>query len=370
MNRREFINASVLAALIGSVMSKRALAQGSIATVTSQSELRFIGLDAYSRYLHWLRDPADIAQACRELTCQSIMPTVGEGSAHVSLANVATELPRFVNAMREEGIEVRQIRGGGQTDVDSDVERLVATMADLGITDYWLGTDRYDFGRPLQDQLDEIKRKVERFVTLNERYNTRIQYHTRSNATSVGCVVWDLLYVMADFDPRYVGLHWDTGHMSSHGAMWETLLRTAGPYIATVSWKDRKPVQDLGGVDEQAVIEEQPSLREAVADDSISPDYIPQLAGSHLARGMGWRQQDVALGTGWVDLFRYGEILREIGFAGLMDLQAEYDYPQGILGGAGQGRTELSLPREVVLGTIKRDVLTLRAALEPSGLIV
>jgi sugar phosphate isomerase/epimerase len=142
---------------------------------------------------------------------------------------------------------------------------------------------------------------------------------------------------MADFDPRYVGIHWDTGHMSNHGAMWETLFRTAVPYIATISWKDRRPVQD--------------------------PQFqAEQIA--HSIRGLGWGYEDVALGTGWVDFFRYGEILREIGYTGLMDLQAEYE---NSLGGANHGNTEITLPREQVLGAIKRDVLTVRAALQESG---
>ena len=65
-------------------------------------------------------------------------------------------------------------------------------------------------------------------------------YHTRAGANSVGSVVWDLLYVMKDFDPKYVGFHWDTGHMSEHGSnTWELLMRTAGPYVVAVSWKDR-----------------------------------------------------------------------------------------------------------------------------------
>ena len=66
-----------------------------------------------------------------------------------------------------------------------------------------------------------------------------------------------------------------------------------------------------------------------------------------------------------MDFFRSGQVLGEIGFNGLMDMQAEY--PGGLLGGAERGRTELTLPRRLVLGTIKRDVLTLRAALGQSG---
>src|SRR6185436_5236769 len=84
-------------------------------------------------------------------------------------------------------------------------------------------------------------------VKLNEKHDTTLMYHTRAGATSVGSVVWDLLYVMKDFDPKYVGLHWDTGHMSAHTSnTWELLMRTAGPYIVAVSWKDRTNEQNLG----------------------------------------------------------------------------------------------------------------------------
>ena len=57
----------------------------------------------------------------------------------------------------------------------------------------------------------------------------------------------DLLPVMKEFDPKYIGFHWDTGHMALHGdGMWETLMRLAGPYVAAVGWRDRGWVQDLG----------------------------------------------------------------------------------------------------------------------------
>jgi len=50
-----------------------------------------------------------------------------------------------------------------------------------------------------------------------------------------------------------------------------------------------------------------------------------------------------------------------------MDVQAEYP-----LGGAERGRAELTMPRRMVLGALKRDVLTVRAALaqSDSGIVV
>ena len=86
------------------------------------------------------------------------------------------------------------------------------------------------------------------------------------------------------------------------------------------------------------------------------------LAGNTFARGGGWSSPSVAMGTGLVDIFRYAVVLRDIGFNGPMELQAEYP-----LGGVESGADKLTLPPEMVIGTLKRDVLTIRAALAQSG---
>ena len=68
------------------------------------------------------------------------------------------------------------------------------------------------------------------------------------------------------------------------------------------------------------------------------------------------------MGTGLVDLFRYATVLRDIGFDGPMELEAEYP-----LGGADGGNEKITLPRAQVIGSLKRDVLTIRAAFQQSG---
>ena len=150
--------------------------------------------------------------------------------------------------MQKHGLRVKQVRGGNQTDANApNLEAMVGTMGQLGVTHYWIGTDNYDLTKPIMPQLDAIKVKVERFVKLNQKHGTTLMYHTRAGANSVGSVVWDLLYVMKDFDPKHVGFHWDTGHMSHHGSnMWELLMRTAGPYVVAMGWKDRAWQQNLG----------------------------------------------------------------------------------------------------------------------------
>src|SRR5688572_24986202 len=251
MDRREFFQTSIIAALAAKVLSDVTLtaAQAPAAAPPVQpAATRRLIIDAYTRCLHWIRNPDEIAEVAIEMTCGGVNPTVQDYPGHIDPAKVAQELPPFVKTMQKHGLRVKQIRGGNQTDVAAPhVEAIVGTMGQLGVTHYWMGTDNYDLTKPIMPQLDAIKLKVERFVRLNQKHGTTLMYHTRAGANSVGSVVWDLLYVMKDFDPKHVGFHWDTGHMALHGGnMWELLMRTAGPYVVAVSWKDRTNEQNLG----------------------------------------------------------------------------------------------------------------------------
>ncbi len=308
-----------------------------------------------------------------------------------------------MKTMQKHGLRVKQMRGGGQTAGGRHASRrMVGAMGQSGVTHYWIGTDNYDLTKPILPQLDAIKLKVEKFVQLNQKHGTTLMYHTRAGAGSVGSVVWDLLYVMKDFDPKHVGFHWDTGHMSHHGSnMWELLMRTAGPYVVAMGWKDRSWQQNLGFLGEggpfpgpQAACRRRRRPaggrggRGAGAGAGAAGGRQERCAcrsgrrsggggapggqASRRRRAWGWRRAGgrrrpsgwcgpgrcrrrrgaavrlaasrsrwpaprsraaaggrspyVPMGTGLVDIFRYATVLRDIGFNGPMELEAEYPH--------------------------------------------
>lgn len=432
MDRREFLHAGVMATLAAKVLGDVTLARAqapqtppavppaagaaqSAATAAAAAPTRRLQMDCYTRVLQWIRDPDEIAEAAIEMTFSGVEPTITGGAGHIDPANVTTELPAFAKVMQKHGLKVTQVRGGNQTSVDQpNLEAMVAAMGECGARYYWCGTDNYDFSKPIQPQLDAIRKKVEAFVRLNEKHHTTLMYHTRAGANSVGSVVWDLLYVMKDFDPKYVGFHWDTGHMALHGSnMWELLLRTAGPYVAAMSWKDRSWQQNLGFLGEGGPFPGPDPAAAAAANAGRgggrgrggagaegargagapgaaagaggiaegegppagrgrgrgglrgaggSRDFPLPIAGNTFARGGGWTSPMVPMGQGMVDVFRYATALRDIGFNGPMELEAEYP-----LGGVERGADKITLPRTMVLGALKRDLLTIRAAFQQSG---
>src|SRR5205814_10095583 len=87
------------------------------------------------------------------------------------------------------------------------------------------------------------------------------------------------------------------------------------------------------------------------------------VAGATFAAGNGWRTRSVPMGTGLVNLPQLAAALQEIHFAGPVEIQAEY--PNG---GAENAQDSITLPREQVLGAMKRDLLTLRRGLATAGL--
>ena len=255
MDRRQFLQGGLGAALAGPLFADRASAQPPapsraaeiLAAYKPAPITRKLVLDAHSRSLHWVRTADEVAEAAIEMVCGGVCPTVQEHPGHIDPARVAQELPAFVKRVRSHGLRVTQIAGPPIKDVtEPNAERIIGAAAQAGCTHYTFGGYTYDFAKPIAPQLDAIKLRLDKFVSLNQKHKIALVYTTAPGPTAVGGVVLDLLPVIKSFDPKYIGFHWDTGHMALHGdGMWETLMRLAGPYIATVGWRDRGWVQDL-----------------------------------------------------------------------------------------------------------------------------
>jgi sugar phosphate isomerase/epimerase len=397
MERRDFLLSGAVAAAAGA-LARPALAAAARAPAPAPAAPRPAGapaklkIDAYSRHLQWLRSPDEVAEAVIEMGYDGLDITVRPYPGHVDPAKVATDLPPFVNAIRRHGLQVVTITCP-ITDADSpNAERILDTAASLGIHHYWWGTFRYDQAMPVTPQLEALKPRVAKLAALNAKYGMKAMYHTYSGARTVGAAVWDLLYVLREFDPAHVSLHYDVGHMTNAGGngTWVTNLRAAGAYVGGLSVKDSIFELDLeveeGGpftgtpeeLNRRAPRGPAPGAAQADAAAQAQADrgQPPPATGGGgpggrrpAGRGGGgqpnpWRVRQVPLGTGMVDLPQLAEVLKEISFSGPVEIQAEY--PNG---GAQNAADKLTLPRAIVLGNMKRDLLTLKAAFGPAGLI-
>ncbi len=343
MNRREFLYVS------GSAVAATRLFEQAPSNPSSVK----LKIDAYSRHLQWLRSPEEVATAVKEMGYDGLDLTVRPYPGHVDPEKVKTDLPPYVNALRKGGVEVHAITCP-ITDADSpNAEQILSTASQLGIRYYWWGTFRYEQDKPVMAQLDALRPRVAKLAALNAKYRMSAMYHTYANG-SVGSAIWDMLYVMKDLDPAAVGFHFDIGHMSVAGPTgnWALGLRAAGPYVRGLSVKDSLLEKNDGSPNSDAPPEAQRGGRGARGGRGGGP-----------ANG-GWRVRQVPLGEGMVQLEQFAAVLKEIKFNGPVEIQAEY--PNG---GANNAADKITLPREQVLGAMRKDLEVLRKAFSDFGLI-
>ena len=382
--------------MLGAAAVKVATAQ---APTPSATKLK---VDAYSRHLQWLRTADEVAEAAIEMGFNGVDLTVRPYPGHVDPERVAQDLPPFVNTLRKHGLQVITITCP-IADADSpNAERILQTASSLGITHYWWGTFRYEQGKPVMEQLESLKPRVAKLAGLNAKYKMKAMYHTYSGPSSVGAAIWDFLYVLRNFDPAQVSFHYDIGHMTNAGGngTWALNLRAAGPYIGGVSAKDSVMERNLevtgggpyttemaaaaaaaGGGRGQGGQGRGPGPAEGPGGRGAGGGAGPGgrgpgggRPGGGGGRGPGgavagasfptWRVRQVPLGTGMVDLKQFAIVLKEISFSGPLEVQAEY--PNG---GAQNAQDKITLPRAQVLGAMKRDLIALREAFAPSGLL-
>ncbi len=278
----------------------------------------------FSKHLHFLRGEA-LAQGAAEIGFDGIDLTVRKGG-HVEPERVAQNLPPLAKTIRAHALETPMIT----TDiVDADTpyaEDILKTMAQLGIRYYRWGGLRFTADEPYPAQLERMKPRVARLAALNARYGACAMYHTHSGIGLVGTSIWDLYILLKDFDPAALGVNYDVGHATVEGGFggWINSFRITGPHLRGIAVKDF-----LWGKD---------------------------------ARG-NWQPQWKPLGQGMVRFPQFLGMVAGTAFDG--PLQVHFEYP---LGGANDGRTALSIPREEVTAAMKRDLGILRGWLARAGL--
>jgi len=380
MDRREVVGLAVAAA-VGTALGRTVSAQGGARGAAPAGAAPKVKLDAYSRTLHWLRTPEDVAQVCHEIGNTTIDLTVRPYPGHVEPAKVKTDLPPFVNALKRNGITVSMIGMDVYDAKTPNLEAMRDTASSLGIHHTWWRGVSFDQSLPWPKQLDAVKPTVAELSKMLEKYQFKACYHPGGSFP-------ELIDLVRNFDPRYISLHYDTGNFGefNQGNLAKQ-IRIGGPYIGGFVWKDfvidhRTPEQIAA---------------DAAARGAAAPAGAPNAGarGGGGARGAGaggrgggaagagaapagrgrggagggspngWSSRQVPVGTGVLNLPLIAQALRDINFTGPMECQPEW--PE--LGGPNQGSDRLTIPREEVIRMLKRDFDTVTAALKTAELV-
>lgn len=350
-SRRDVLQAG--AATLAVSLAKSALAQNAPAPAPAAK----FTLDACSRNLQWCRTPQELGKAVNDIALPSVDLSVGGPGAHVDLGQVKTALPAFVNGLKTAGVGVRCV-SLPVVDADSPgIEAALDAASAAGIGYYNWGAFPYDNGKTLPAQIDALKPRVAKLAKLNEKYRIKGLYQPRQGM--VGCLFLDFLPVLQEFDPRYVAFRYDTAATLQPLQQNVALHLTLGaPYIGGVALNDAVVTLDLP-VWDQGSINVPPSN---LLLPNGGGDNTGNAGGNPLAYGGGgnplpYHFHPVPTGSGMIDLVLIGDTLKAIHFDGPAEVQVAYP-----LGGAESGSAQITLPRQEVIGRIKRDRIVIEQA--------
>lgn len=228
MNRKKFINIST-ASLTGlSVLPGQMLS-----SVFQPNQVCI-----FSKCLQFL-DYRELGEAVAKTGFGSVDLTVRKGG-HVEPANVIKDLPEAVKALKESGVMVPMIVTDIKDGNDEFVADILSVAADLGIQYYRMGYFSYNRSLEVFADLDYKKFKIESILKLNRKYNMKAGYQNHSGPWGmVGGAVWDLHYMLKDFDPEFVGVQYDIAHATAEGGYaWEIALKVIKPWINSLAIKD------------------------------------------------------------------------------------------------------------------------------------
>jgi len=184
------------------------------------------------RQMNW----SELARAAKGAGFGGIDLTVRKGG-HVMPERVKEDLPKAVEAIRREGLEVPMITTELLAADNPAAEPILTTAGKLSISFLKPGYYHYKFV-DVREELEEAGDKFRGLVGVAEKYGVQVGYH--NHAGYVGAPVWDMAKVMDTLDPKWAGYYFDLQHATGEGGIagWKIDALLAMPRIKMLAVKD------------------------------------------------------------------------------------------------------------------------------------
>ncbi len=160
--------------------------------------------------------------------------------------NIDRALPEAVRVLSEEGLSIPLVTAPGDfhTTTLDYAERYYQACGENGVKHIKLGYWHWSPGSDYWAQLDRVRKELEGFQRLSEKTGVKTVVHNHSGH-SMGLNSSAVMRVVQGFDPRHVGVFADVGHLSICGEPIDMALNIVREYLAVMSFKDLKRVQQV-----------------------------------------------------------------------------------------------------------------------------
>jgi len=228
MNRRQMLQASLAAAASVGVGSSLSAADA------EPSRWKLITFTKFLQPLSY----DEMAQQVAEIGFDGIEAPIRIGG-HIEPENVAEELPKFVEALKKQGLTV-DILTSSINSVDSpNAEETLKVAQELGIPRYRMAYYRYDLKQPVVRQLREAGAKLKDLAAMNEEIGIQAVYQNHSGSRYVGAPVWDIMHLVRQYDPQVVSMAFDIGHARVEGnTSWPIQWNLVQSHLGSLYIKD------------------------------------------------------------------------------------------------------------------------------------
>lgn len=263
----------------------------------------------FSKHLQFL-EYQQAAQKAAEMGFDGLDITV-RPNGHVLPENVKSELPEFINAIRNVGLKCDLITTS-ISDASDPLDRNVIDVASAqGVKFYRSNWFKYRSDFSMEESLNYYQAKVRELGMLNQENNIVGCYQNHSG-TSIGSSVWEINHLLKSVNINFFGAQYDIRHaVVEGGKSWPNGVRLLGNRIKTIVLKDFK----------WEVVDGQ------------------------------WDIVNVPIGEGMVDFISYFRLLKSFGLRPPVSLHLEYP-----LGGAEKGKVDISVNQKVVFDAMQRDL--------------
>jgi sugar phosphate isomerase/epimerase len=314
MKRREFVKKSASICMMAPLMGHAA----TFPALRGTEETRNI-ICTFSKTFQWL-NYEDLAGFLADAGFDGIDLSVRPGG-HVFPENVERDLPAAVESAQKRGLTIPMMVTAITDASDPLTERVLKTASQTGIKYYRLGYYHYDNKLNTEQNMERIKKQMLDLCELNARYGLQGGYQNHAGSF-FGSPVWDLWYLIRDFDPRYIGCQYDVRHAAAEGVVsWPLGFEAIASHVKHACIKDYNFVQNNKGK---------------------------------------WDLRSVPLGTGVVDYKQYFNLRRKHGVYGPLSIHYEFDLEGDDETLSGKERIKKIFP------SIRREVEVLKTLIKES----
>lgn len=192
----------------------------------------------FTKHLQGL-PPDQLAAAVKKSGFSWIEAPVRLGG-HVEPERVEDELPRFVEALRREGVGISVVTSAiNSADHTQHGEKVLRVARGLGIKRYRMGWYRYDLKRPLWEQVEGFKPMLRDVVQMSGEIGILPCYQNHSGAGFAGAAIWDVAYLMRDFRADQLAWCFDIMHATIEGGLsWPAEVALVRDRLGVAYFKD------------------------------------------------------------------------------------------------------------------------------------